>query len=124
MVNSFSLGNWLGVLCQGLRRLRAVIILGADFLSFFGVEEFQVGFGDFGGAVLGCHLIDDAHRRLGQDADGGRDHFDFVFTKFVEREVGFVFPGEQHVADAALRRKWWWSRARRNQAREHSCKRV
>ena len=33
---------------------------------------------------------------------GGIDDVELVGAEFVERQEGLVFPGEQHVADAAL----------------------
>jgi hypothetical protein len=33
---------------------------------------------------------------------GGRDDVELVRTQFLQRQQGFVLPGQQHVADAAL----------------------
>ena len=44
-------------------------MLAGDVLGLGGVEELEVGPGDFGGAVFLRVFLNDRDRRLGQDAD-------------------------------------------------------
>jgi hypothetical protein len=86
------LGELAGIFCQGLRGLRPVVILRADLLAFFGVEKFQIGLGDLSGAMLGRHFIDDADRRLRQNADRRSHHFELIFAQLTQRQKRFVLP--------------------------------
>ncbi len=47
-------------------------------------------------------LVDDGHRRFRQDRGRGIDDLEFVAALFFQRQLGLVFPAEQHVADPAL----------------------
>ena len=80
----------------------AVEVAGDEFLGGGGVEEFEVGLGDGFHAVGFGVFVDDGDRGFGEDGGGGGDDGEFVLAEFSEREEGFVFPGEENVALAAL----------------------
>src|SRR5262249_2417577 len=55
------------------RVARAIAVLRGDFLALGRVEIFEVRLGDLARAALVDDLVDDADRRLGEDADRRRD---------------------------------------------------
>lgn len=81
---------------------RAVEVFGDDFLCFGGVEELEVGLGDFAGAALVNDFVHDGDRRFGEDADGRRDDLVLVGAELLKDEMGFVFPREEDVSEFAL----------------------
>src|SRR5690606_40368018 len=46
--------------------------------------------------------VHDGNGRLGEDAEGRRHDLHLPRPKLIERQVSFIFPCEQHVADTAL----------------------
>src|ERR1019366_98258 len=95
-------GEAVRVFGERLRRARPVVVPGPDLLPFFRVQKLQVGLGGFGCTMPGGHFVPHRDRRLRQNADRRRDHFELVFAQFVERQEGFILPGEQHVPNASL----------------------
>ena len=78
----------------------SVVVLGDDRLAFLRIEEVEIGLGDLARA-LGIDIgVDDRDRRLGEDRGRRIDDVELVGAEFVERQIGFVLPGEQHVAQA------------------------
>src|SRR6185312_4000538 len=73
-----------------------------DLLAFRRVEILEVGFGDLAGALLVDVLVDDRDRRLSEDAQRGNDDLELVGTQLLDRQLGFILPGDEDVADAAL----------------------
>ncbi len=119
---SFSVRELALVLLGDGRIGRAVVVLRRDLLAFRRIEILQVVFRQLAGAVLVDDLVDHRDRRLGEDRGGGHDDFELVGAELLHREQGLVLPGEQHVADPALRRRWWWSRGHRCRAPAHACR--
>ena len=81
---------------------RAIKVLRRDFLSLRGIQILQIFLGHLARAVLIDILVDHADRRLRDDADRGRDDIEFAGTQLLDRQVGLVFPGQQHIADTAF----------------------
>ncbi|MNE94185.1 hypothetical protein D3C80_1921220 [compost metagenome] len=55
--------------------------------------------GNRGIAFLVGILVDHGHRWLGEDRQRRHDDFELVAAAvFLQRQEGFVFPGQQHVA--------------------------
>ena len=80
---------------------RAIEILGFDLLRLGRVEEIEEGFRDLAGTVLVGILVNQRHGRLRQDGTAGID--DLVLAgRLLLRQMRFIFPGQQHIADAAL----------------------
>ena len=73
-----------------------------DLLTFVGIEVFQIAFGDGRGPVLPGHLISHCYRWFGEDTEGGNHRLEFVPAEFLDREKGFIFPSNEHVADPPL----------------------
>ncbi|MNK73376.1 hypothetical protein D3C87_928710 [compost metagenome] len=96
------LGELLVVLGLGLVGGRAVEVAARDVLAFVGVQVLQVLLGHGARALLVDHLVDHRHAGLGQDGDGRHDDLELLGAEFLQRQEGFVFPGQQHVAHAAL----------------------
>jgi len=96
------LGELLGVLGGNLGITRAVVVLGSDLLPFGGVEVVEVGFGDLARTALVDDLIHNRDGRFGEDGERGGDDVELVRAKFLDREVGFVLPGQQDVTDATF----------------------
>ena len=92
----------LGVFGGDFGVTRAVVVFAGEGLAFGGVQVFEIGGGDFAGAAFVDDLVDNADRRFGKDGDRRRDQIELVGAEFLERQIGFVFPGDQHVANAAL----------------------
>ena len=80
------------------RRARPVEVLRRDFLARVGVQVLEIGFRYRARAMLVDVFVDDGNRRLGQNAGGRVDDLEFVGAEFLQRQIGFVLPGEQHVA--------------------------
>ena len=76
--------------------------LAGDALTFFGVQILQIGLGHGTRALFVDHLVHHGHRRLGQDGQRWHDDLEFLRTKLLERQIGLVLPGQQHIALAAL----------------------
>ena len=83
-------------------KLRTIIILRRDGLTFGRVKEFEIRFCNLFGAALLHHAIHPGDRRLGEDAERGVDDLELVAAVFLHGEKGFVFPRDEHVTDAAL----------------------
>ena len=80
----------------------AEIVLGDDRLRRRRIEELQIGLRLLARA-LGVDVgVDHRHRRLGEDRQRRRDNLELVLAEFLAGEEGVVFPGDQHVAEAAL----------------------
>ena len=75
---------------------------GGQGLALRAIEELQVGLRHLAGALLVHHLVDHGHGRLGQDRQGRRHDLDLVGAQLLDRQVGLVLPGQQHVAQATL----------------------
>ncbi len=65
----------------------------------------EIGPRDFRGAAAQRHLVDHGDRRLGEDAERRHDDLELVGAEILHREERLVLPGDQHVADAALRER-------------------
>src|SRR6478609_130645 len=78
-----------------------VVMARRDLLAFGRIQILQVGFGHRPRALLVYVLVHHRNRRLGEDAERGGDDLDLVLG-LGERKVGFVLPGQEDVADAAL----------------------
>ena len=96
------IGKLLAVLGQDLRVARTIIVPRLDLLRLRRVEEVQIGFGGGAGFLAIDILVDDRHRRLGQDRARRIEDFVLVASRFLQDQMGFVLPRQQHVADAAL----------------------
>ncbi len=81
----------------------AVEVLEGDGLAFGAVEVVQVSLGQLALVVIGDVRIHDGDRRFGQNADRGDHDVELIVAQLLQREVGLVLPGQQHVADAVLR---------------------
>ena len=80
----------------------AVEVLERDRLALGAVEVVEVGLGRRALLVGLDVALDQRHGRLGQDRDRRQHDLELVLAELLERQVGLVLPGEQHVADAAL----------------------
>src|SRR5262249_46348680 len=85
------------------RIARAIVVLRLDLLRRRRVEKLEIGLGNSTRAALVGIAIDEGDRGLGEDRRGGINDLELVGAELVEREVGLVLPGEQDIADAALR---------------------
>ena len=81
---------------------RTVVVPGDDRLSLGRIKKLEIGLGDFARSLGVDIAVDEGDRRLGEDRQRGRDDLELVLAEFAEREVSFVLPGDQHVAEAAL----------------------
>jgi len=96
--------------------------LGGDLLAFVAVKIFQIRLGDLRVPLRSTTLSTIGGPAFGQDAL--RRHHDFIFlgAGFLDGEEGLVFPGDQDVADGALREGDGPRRGRRCRARRHCCR--
>ena len=90
------------VFVLGLRIARPVVMFAGDILAFRRVEVVEVPLGDLACATLVDDLIDDSHGRFSENGNRRRHDLEFVSAEFLGSEIGLVFPGNQHVADAAF----------------------
>src|SRR5471032_1711982 len=81
---------------------RTVIVLGDDVLRFIRVQIVQVSLSSLARAMLVGKLVDHGYRWFRQNADGWRDDVELGRAQFLDGQVSLVFPGDQHVADAAF----------------------
>ena len=81
---------------------RAIAMFRGDCLTFGGVNKFKIHLSDFARAAFIDNLVNHAHRRLGEDRQRWRDQLKSVRTELLDRKIGFVFPCDEHVANAAL----------------------
>src|SRR5690606_35018189 len=81
---------------------RAVEVLGGQALTFIAVQVVEVGLGYLAGALAVDVGIHHAHRRLGKDRQRRGNDLEVVTALFLQRQEGFVFPGQQHIADAVV----------------------
>ena len=89
------------VLCNG-GITRAVMVLRRDSLSFRRIDEIEICLRGRAGALLVHHLVDDRDRGLGENRERRRDDLEPVLAEFVDRQIGLVFPRQQHIADISL----------------------
>ena len=94
---AFDVGGFGGAHVPG-----AVEVPERDGLALGAVEVAEVFLGGLALLVGGDVAVDERDRRLGEDRDRGLDDVELVLAELLEREVGLVLPGEEHVADAAL----------------------
>ncbi|MPL67344.1 hypothetical protein SDC9_13035 [bioreactor metagenome] len=94
-----------GILGRGLRAVPgAVEVLERQRLRLGAVEVFEIGIGQRALRVGLDVGIDHRNRRLGEDRDRGHDDVESIGAKLLFGQPGLVLPGEQHIADAALRK--------------------
>ena len=93
-----------GVFGRHFRVAGAIVMFGRQFLAFGCVEVFDVRSRNRPGSLAIDHPVDDGDRRFREDAQRRRDDVDLVL-RLGEREGRLVFPGQEHVAQAALDRK-------------------
>src|SRR5690606_1983935 len=79
-----------------------VVIAGDDLLGLRGVQELEVGLRRRARALAVDVLVHHRHRRLGQDRQRRDDDVELVGPEFLQGQERLVFPGQQHIADAAL----------------------
>src|SRR5690606_11073649 len=88
----FVLGSDFGV-------ARTIEVLRGDFLAFLAVQVLQVLGGDFFVALFLGVLVVDSDRRLSQNRQRRYDDVELVCAAvFFQRQEGFVFPRQQHIA--------------------------
>ena len=80
---------------------RAVIVPGRQALAFRRIEIGKIGFRRLASALAVCIPVDDRHGRLGENGNRGDDDLELA-GEFLLREEGFVFPGDEDVADLTL----------------------
>ena len=81
---------------------RTIEISAREVLSLIGVKKIEIRFGHSLGAAFLYDFLHQSHGRLGQNADGRSHDLVFLSAEFLEREIRFIFPSDQNVADAAL----------------------
>src|SRR5437762_1606517 len=98
-----------GNLGEGILVLRSdrcvawpVGVLRHDLLRLRRIKEVQIGFRLLAGALRIDDLVDHSDRRLSEDTFARRHDLEFIAAEFLERQEGFVLPGEQDIADAAF----------------------
>ena len=77
-------------------------MLGGQALTFIAVQVVEVGLGYLAGALAVNVGIHHAHRRFGKDRQRRGNDLEVVTALFLQRQEGFVFPGQQHIADAVV----------------------
>src|SRR4051812_4359268 len=87
----------------GDRRIaRPIMVLRGDFLAFGRVDEVEISLRRRARALLVDHLVNNRDCRLGEDRERRHHDLELVLAEFVDRQVRFVLPGNQHIADVAL----------------------
>ena len=82
-----------------------VVMFGGQFLPGRRVQKLQVGLRGGAVPVFVDVLVDDRHRRFSEDADARRDDLVFVLPHLLGQVIGLVLPGDEDVADPALRER-------------------
>ncbi len=86
-----------------LRFARAVMMPGDDALRLRRIQEPQIGLGDSARALRIDIAIHHRDRRLREDRDGRNNDLELVRAKLGECQERLVLPGQEHIANAALR---------------------
>ena len=86
---------------DGLRS-RTIEIFGRNLLAGVGIQIFQIGFGNFAGAMPIDVTSTTATGGSARMLLGGIHDLEFVRAEFFDREIRFVFPRQQNVAQTAL----------------------
>ena len=92
----------VSIFLRHIRIARAVEVLRRNLLAFRRVEILQVRFRHLARAFFIHHFVDHRDGRLSQNRLTRGHDFKLVFAQFVGRQQRFVFPGNQHIADAAF----------------------
>src|SRR5690606_29403459 len=80
----------------------AVIMLGGNGLADIGIKIVEIGLGQLARPFPVNIAVDKRHWRLSQDPELGGYDVEGIGAQFLERQIGFILPGQQHVADPAL----------------------
>ena len=92
MVNNFNFGERIFVLFRYLSVARTVVVFRCNFLTFWRVEIFQVGFRHLFGVFFSTTLSTDTAGWLCEDRLTRRDDFEFIFPQFIRCQQSFIFP--------------------------------
>src|SRR5690606_12510118 len=92
----------VGKLPGDLRVAGTVVVLGRQALRFIDVQVLQVALGGLACTLAVDVPVDHGHRRLGEDADRRHDDLELALAQLLDRQVGLVLPGDEHIAQAAL----------------------
>ena len=102
MVNNFSFGNAFSYFFRYQRRADGSSFRG-NFLTFWRVEIFQVGFRHLCAFFSTTLSTTDTVGSARIDSPR-RDDFEFIFPQFIRCQQNFVFPSDQYIANPALDR--------------------
>src|SRR5665213_3413564 len=106
--------------CQNGLIARTIKILRLDLLSLLGIQKLQIGLGDLARAMAVHVLVEQRHRRLGENGVRGIDDLELAGL-FLQRQMRLVPRTEEHRRYRAVQTSWLRP-ARRCRERVHGCK--